>query len=130
MATMGDDLRHRYAEAIQACGPLSVTKVLYAVMAVRDDELQWLRARVAELEAHPVDWDAQRRRADLADKDRDSWRERAEKAEAANARTRERLDALIADGFGAVTDTLRELRAALDDTKPETTNPRDDGQHG
>jgi hypothetical protein len=40
--------------------------------------------------------------------------ERAAKAEAALALTRERLDALIAAGFGATTDTLRELRAALD----------------
>ena len=47
--------------------------------------------------------------------DGQGWRERAERAEAANARTRERLDALIAAGFGATTDTLRELRAALDD---------------
>lgn len=45
--------------------------------------------------------------------------ERAEKAEAANARTRERLDALIAAGFGAVGDTLRELRAALDGQEPD-----------
>lgn len=27
-------------------------------------EVKWLTGRVAELEAHPVDWDAQRRRAD------------------------------------------------------------------
>lgn len=43
------------------------------------------------------------------------WRERAGRVEAANARTRERLDELVAAGFGAVGDTLRELRAALDD---------------
>lgn len=41
--------------------------------------------------------------------------ERAETTEAALVVTRDRLDALIADGFGATTDTLRELRAALDD---------------
>jgi hypothetical protein len=52
-----------------------------------------------------------------AENRRQMWRERAEKAEAARTVTRERLDALIADGFGATTDTLRELRAALDDTE-------------
>jgi hypothetical protein len=35
-------------------------------------------------------------------------------AEAAVARVRERLDALIADGFGATTPTLRDLRDLLD----------------
>lgn len=40
---MPEDLRQRYAEAIRSCGPLSVTKVLYAVMAVRDEELEQLR---------------------------------------------------------------------------------------
>ena len=39
---------------------------------------------------------------------------RLSRAETANARTRERLDALIAAGFGAVGDTLRELRSTLD----------------
>ncbi|MEU7831351.1 hypothetical protein [Nonomuraea sp. NPDC049129] len=48
--------------------------------------------------------------------DLQAWRERAENAEAVVALTRERLDTLIAAGFGAVTDTLRELRAALNDT--------------
>lgn len=43
--------------------------------------------------------------------------QRAETAEAAIARLCGRLDELIADGFGATTDTLRDLRAALDRTK-------------
>lgn len=43
----------------------------------------------------------------------DHLRGRAEQAEARIARTRRRLDALITAGFGATTDTLRELRAAL-----------------
>jgi hypothetical protein len=45
--------------------------------------------------------------------------ERAEKAEAALTPARERLDALVAAGFGATTDTLRALRAALDDPKDD-----------
>lgn len=45
--------------------------------------------------------------------------ERAEKAEATLTLARERLDALIAAGFGATTDTLRALRAALDDPKDD-----------
>lgn len=40
---MSDDLRQRYAEAIRGCGPLTVTKVLYAVMAIRDEELDHQR---------------------------------------------------------------------------------------
>lgn len=47
-------------------------------------------------------------------------RERAEKTEAARSLMRDRLDALITAGFGATTDTLRQLRAALDDQ--ETTD--------
>ncbi|MEV4458495.1 hypothetical protein [Microbispora sp. NPDC049633] len=38
-----------------------------------------------------------------------------EQAKAAIARVRERLNALIADGFGATTPTLRDLRDLLDD---------------
>jgi hypothetical protein len=45
------------------------TELAEVVAAVRDDELQQLRARVAEMEATPVDWDAQRRRADAAEAD-------------------------------------------------------------
>lgn len=48
---MTDDIRHRYADAIHTCGPLTVTKVLYAVMAVRDEELEHLRTEVARLRA-------------------------------------------------------------------------------
>lgn len=42
-----------------------------------------------------------------------AMRVRVEQAEATIARVRERLDALIAAGFGAVTDTLRALRDML-----------------
>jgi hypothetical protein len=48
-----------------------------------------------------------------AENRRQMWRERAESADTALTETRNRLDALIAAGFGATTDTLRELRAAL-----------------
>ena len=117
MATMPDGLRQRYAQAIQACGPLSVTKVLYAVMAVRDDELERLRG-IIDRHDHgimPVCEGYMAARAEQAERERAEWRERAEKAEAARTMTRERLDALITAGFGATTDTLRGLRAALDD---------------
>lgn len=50
---------------------------------------------------------------------RQAAEERAESAETTLTVTRNRLDALIAAGFGATTDTLRELRAALDDTGKE-----------
>jgi hypothetical protein len=98
-----------------------------AALSVVRPLLEPLRSRVAELEAHPVDWDAQRRRADTAENGiahlerRVAYLEkRCEKAEAARSVTRERLDALITAGFGATTDTLRELRAALD-APAETT---------
>jgi hypothetical protein len=68
---------------------------------VRDAELEQLRARVAELEATPVDWDAQRRRAD--------------QAEAAIARVRRLCDLTIAVSIraGAI-DQARDTLAALD----------------
>ena len=82
-------------------------------MESRDEELERLRLIAS------VNHGLHRSAHDEAD----GWRERAETAKAALTLTRERLDALIAAGFGATTDTLRELRAALD----ETTEPERDG---
>lgn len=151
---MAEDLRHRYAAAIlarltQTTGPTpSDYDLADAVMAVRDGELERLRAQLpqcnglclrasdvlddlgnvvgdpvarahrscplhGDLEVVAWELDAALNKAEA---EREALRERAERAEAVVALTRERLDALIAAGFGAVTDTLRELRAALDDT--------------
>lgn len=113
---------------------------LAAVMAVRDEELEQLRYERRLLGAARMVLDlvaagdasrwgqARREAGDLAQRIVDEighpvtdepalgpeWRERAETAEAGNTLTRERLDALIAAGFGATTDTLRKLRASLD----------------
>jgi hypothetical protein len=43
---MADDLRQRYHDAIRECGPLTVTRVLYAVLAVRDEELEKLHSEL------------------------------------------------------------------------------------
>lgn len=42
------DLRQRYHDAIRECGPLTVTRVLNAVMAVRDEEVEQLRAQIPQ----------------------------------------------------------------------------------
>lgn len=119
---MPDDLRQRYAEAIRSCGPLSVTKVLYAVMAVRDEELEQLRYERRLLGAARMVLDlvaagdssrwvqARREAEDLAQRIVDeighpatdepalgpAWRERAEKAEEALDSSRAALDRVIA----------------------------------
>jgi hypothetical protein len=111
---VNDDLRHRYAEAIRGCGPLSVTKVLYAVMAVRDNELEQLKEDALAVVAESA-------------QEVQAWRERAEKAEAAIARVRrlaeewaelaERGDESAASLDRAVADSGRDLLAALDDSQ-------------
>lgn len=87
---MTDDLRQRYAEAIARWAlmyPIPAWKLAGGdaaeslakawgevavpfVTDVRDEEMAALRERVAELEATPVDWNAQRRRADIAEAER------------------------------------------------------------
>jgi hypothetical protein len=140
---VADDLRHRYAEAIRTAADFSIvgewiccnpvnpehdlcvkgdiarqmlaavladdperlfvpSKLVDAVMAVRDEELERLRL-IAKVN-HGLYGSAQ---------------QEAGTAEAALSLVRERLDILIAAGFGAVTDTLRELRAALDDQEAD-----------
>jgi hypothetical protein len=116
---VADDLRHRYAEAIRGCGPLTVTQVLYAVMAVRDGELERLKDDALAVVVESA-------------QEVEAWRERAEKAEATIARVRNlanvyEVNARTIDGvagrnfFELFTE---ELRAALDpprDLSPEDT---------
>jgi hypothetical protein len=109
-------LRVRYAEAMHQkiatyvvdwMGIRSadtIDQLAARVLAVRDDELAALRAEL----------DRMRLIAQVNDGLHRSAHAEAEQAEAANARVRQRLEALIADGFGATTPTLRELLAALD----------------
>ncbi|WP_433520117.1 hypothetical protein ACQP2T_64000 (plasmid) [Nonomuraea sp. CA-143628] len=139
---MSDDLRHRYREALAA------TNTLDLVMAVRDEELAALRRELesaldrmeADRLKHRAERDIwkecderqwQRIRAaeseiiNLTDYGL-SWRERAEKAEAGNARVRElgeqwRALAPDDDWGDSMADTVmadagRAVLAALDDT--------------
>lgn len=101
---MTENLRQRYADAIRACGPLSVTKVLYAVMAVRDDELESPRQR-----AETAEQDATRMRA--------LFLERCGAIERVRHVCRHARAKKDAPGMWLVAD---QVLAALDDTKPET----------
>jgi hypothetical protein len=71
-----DEVRERYGDTVHVVEdmfnltvmpPASRSARLSELLAVRDEELERLRTRVVELEATPVDWDAQRRRADIAE---------------------------------------------------------------
>lgn len=144
---MADDLRHRYDRDLDfACASFvvddlgirsrdTIDTLKARILAVRDEAMEDLRAELKTVEGQRDDHRKVLRNVGLerdslrkenaycrealkgAENRRQMWRERAEKAEAVVALTRERLDALIAAGFGAVTDTLRELCAALDDTR-------------
>jgi hypothetical protein len=122
---VADDLRQRIADVLddldyghdqQERRYVFVDDVLEAVMAVRDERLEVLRAAYDIVRGH-----LKATRKDYSERTGEmlEWRERAEQAGAALALARERLDALIAAGFGATTDTLRALRAALDDSKDD-----------
>lgn len=127
---MSDDIRQRYTDLITNWFEPGIRLArLTELLAVRDEEVERLRAELKQARRHlsaltaeppPLpdgtgDDEARRgyaeRTVDQWRKYGTHWRERAEKAEAANARTRTRLDTLIAAGSGATTDTLRELRA-------------------
>lgn len=129
---MADDLRQRYADAIARWAlmyPIPAWSLsegeraeklarnwgrhaAEAVLAVRDDELADALRRAERAEAVIAEHVAR-----LIEQAKQAWyreQDRARLAEAATARVRERLDALIADGFGATTPTLRDLRDLLD----------------
>ncbi|MFI7468165.1 hypothetical protein [Nonomuraea sp. NPDC049646] len=116
----------------------ALTRAGMVVVAAEDQQALWERAETAEhilslltAETPPVpdgtDDDTARR--GWAERTVDQWRKYAAHwrahAETAGRRlsvTRNRLDALIAAGFGATTDTLRELRAVLDATDSSADN--------
>ncbi len=111
------------SEGYRAFWTPTCAELAEVIAAVRDEELKQARKAVRRAEGsenymakHLAIQDNRVRgfRSEAA-----KQRKRAEKVEAANTRARDRLDALIAAGFGATTDTLRELRSALDNQEPD-----------
>ncbi|MER6942511.1 hypothetical protein ABT294_00685 [Nonomuraea sp. NPDC000554] len=137
LCVKGDIARQMLAAVLaDDCETLFVpSKLVDAVKAVRDEELQALRERAEKAEKERAQW---RQRATEAEKQfgaqallqRDEWMQRAEHAEAAIARVRaqamewvelaERGDACAERVDLAIADCGRDVLAALDDTKEET----------
>jgi chromosome segregation ATPase len=114
-----DDLRQRYADTLREAlradcedteDPLvdCLGCTVDAVLAVRDEEMTALRERIAELEATPVDWNAQRRRADELEARAEQAEQRAAGYDAECAAVRRQLTAARMDASG-----LRREAAAL-----------------
>lgn len=116
---MADDLRQRLIEAIGACERPTMEDLADAVMAVRDGELERLRAVVANYE-QTINWlttcQACARTLDGA------YREtvRAENAERRLARVRVLAEQWVAISAPTTRAAGRAVLAALDDSKPET----------
>lgn len=134
---MADDLRHRYAEALARA-----ERAEAEIIALTDHGLRWReRAETAEAKVreyeNAISWGTDCiAHATLHDKLR-RQEERAEKAEAAQARVRrlaeewtelaERGDPCAESIDLAIADCARDVLATLDDTTAQTGH---DGEHG
>lgn len=128
MSSDGSDLRQRYAEALRTAAKDAIvgeasapSKMLDAVMAVRDEELERLRVRATNF------YDAIGR----AVAERDEWRERAETArslaEELKAEAEQGLKTSVIDSQRAAWKTQAHVAglflAALDDSQSPTVEP-------